>query len=57
VPVLSLSDVNYLAHRFRLNQQSDVSSHFSDSTDRLSSYKYFASLFINDEFDRYLEFL
>jgi hypothetical protein len=55
--VLSLSDVNYLAHRFRLNQQSDVSSHFSDSTDRLSSYKYFASLFINDEFDRYLEFL
>ena len=30
-PIL-LSGANYLAHRFRLHQQSDASSHLSDST-------------------------
>jgi len=31
-PPLLLSGVNYWAHRFRLRQQSDASSHSSDST-------------------------
>ena len=31
-PPLSLSGANYSAHRFRLRQQSDASSHSSDST-------------------------
>jgi len=34
VPLLSLSGANYWAHRFRLRQQSDASSHSSDSTIR-----------------------
>jgi len=32
VPLRSLSSVNYWAHRFRLREQSDASSHSSDST-------------------------
>jgi len=32
VPLLLLSGANYWAHRFRLHQQSDASSHSSDST-------------------------
>ena len=37
MPLLSLSGVNYLAHRFRLCQQSDASYHLFDSTAQLDN--------------------
>jgi hypothetical protein len=37
VPLLSLSGVNYLAHRFRLCQQFDASYHLFDSTAQLDN--------------------
>ena len=37
MPLLSLSGVNYCAHRFRLCEQSDASYHLFDSTGQLDN--------------------
>ena len=37
MPLLSLSGVNYCAHRFRLCEQSDASYHLFDSTAQLDN--------------------